>query len=64
MHAGLDEIITQTAEHGGADVPLVIERRDQIGKDAVKVRHGGDCALIGASISGGAPFRIKLRTLM
>ncbi len=33
-------------------------------KDAVKVRHGGDCALIGASTSAGAPFRTKLRTLM
>ena len=40
MHAGFDEIVAEPAEHLGADLPVGIDRRDQIGKDAVEISHG------------------------
>ena len=39
MHAGLDEIVAEAAEHIGADVAVGIERRHQIRKNAVKISH-------------------------
>jgi hypothetical protein len=39
MNAGGDEIIHEPAEYVGFDVPGGIDRRDEIGKDAVEIRH-------------------------
>ena len=44
MHAELDEIIPEPAKHAAADLPGGIERRDQIGKDALEISRGEDCA--------------------
>jgi hypothetical protein len=44
VHTGFDEIVAETAEHTGADLPRRIDRRDQIGKDAVEISHVGDQA--------------------
>jgi hypothetical protein len=40
VHAGGDEILAQTAEHAVADPPVGVDGRNQIGKDAVEIRHG------------------------
>jgi len=45
VHAGLDEIIAQPAEHVGADVSAGIDWRNQIGKHAMEIGHGLDQAL-------------------
>jgi hypothetical protein len=45
VHAGLDEIIAQPAEHIRADISVGINRRNQIGKYAMKIGHGLDQAL-------------------
>jgi hypothetical protein len=42
VHAGLDQIVTEPAEHIGADLPRGVDGRDQIGKDAVEISHGWD----------------------
>ena len=44
MHAELDEIIPEPAKHAATDLPGGIERRDQIGKDALEISRGEDCA--------------------
>ena len=36
MHAGLDEVVAQLAEHVGLDAAGRINGRDEIGKDAVE----------------------------
>jgi len=40
MHARLDEIVAEARQHIRADLPARINRRDQIGKDAVEIGHG------------------------
>jgi len=40
VHAGVDEVVAETPEHVSADGPVGIDRRNQIGKDAVKISHG------------------------
>ncbi len=44
VHLRLDEVIAQPAEHIGADVAVGVDRRDQVGKDAVEVGHGRERA--------------------
>ncbi len=39
MHARADQIIAEAAQYTGANPSVGIERRDQIGKDAVEVGH-------------------------
>jgi hypothetical protein len=39
MHAGLDQVGRKPPEQVGEDRPFRVDRRDQIGKDAVKVGH-------------------------
>ena len=39
VHAGLDQIVAEPAEHVGADLSRGVDRRDQIGKDAVEISH-------------------------
>ncbi len=41
MHAGVDQIGRQFAEHTGLDAALRVDGRDEIGKDAVEFRHAG-----------------------
>src|SRR5262249_20606707 len=41
VNTGLDEIVAQTAKHIGTNLPAGIYRRDQIGKNAVEITHGG-----------------------
>ncbi len=41
VHARLDQIVAQPAQHLGADLAGRIDRRDEIGKDAVKISHMG-----------------------
>ena len=40
MHAGLDEVVAEPAEHARAHLAVGIDGRDEIGKDAVEIRHG------------------------
>ena len=44
MHAGLDQIVAEPAEHLGSDLARGVDRRNQIGKDAVEISHV--CGLI------------------
>jgi hypothetical protein len=39
VNAGLDEIVAQTAKHIGANLPAGVNRRDQVGKNAVEIMH-------------------------
>ena len=39
MHAGLDQIVAELAEHIGLDAARRVDGRDEIGKDAVEVGH-------------------------
>jgi hypothetical protein len=40
VHAGGDEIVAKPPQHFGANRTFGVNRRDKIGKDAVKIRHG------------------------
>jgi hypothetical protein len=40
MHARLDEIVAEARQHAVAYLPAGVNRRDQIGKDAVEIGHG------------------------
>ena len=42
VHTGFDEIVAEPAEYFATDLSRNINRRDQIGKDAVEISHGGD----------------------
>ena len=57
MHAGFDEIVAETAEHVAADFPHGIDRRDQIGKDAVEVSHV--CPGVQAVVCRGSWFSLR-----
>jgi len=42
MHARLDEIVAEPRQHLAANLPVGVNRRNQIGKDAVEIGHGGE----------------------
>jgi hypothetical protein len=39
VHARFDEIVAEPAEHPGSDIPLGVERRDEIRENAVEIGH-------------------------
>jgi len=41
MHAGSNEIVAEPGQHAFADVAGRIDGRDEIGKNAVEIRHDG-----------------------
>ncbi len=47
VHPRYDEIVAEPAEYFGTDLPVGVNRRDQIGKDAVEIGHGTLASEIG-----------------